>query len=219
MSIYRRPFRLLSILVVPIVLLVPTEVFADHEILFKKLHGNKAWLHVNGKPGAYAKGQPRNGVKVLSIKKKEIIVKVHGKRYLYKKNSKIGKKLQDEIKIPYNSRYSAYYVVGYINGKKIGFVLDTGATDVVISAKDAKRLKIPLKYSERTKVRLADGKIVDAWRTKVRSVRIGDIEITNVSVGIIKQKGEATPLLGMSFLSQLEISQSSNIMTLKYNPP
>lgn len=218
-SMFQKSITQFLKLFIPIVLLFPPGAFADHEILYTGLHGNKAWLRINGRPGALGKGQSRSGVKVLSVKKNEVIIKVHGKRYLYKKKSKTGKKLDDEIKIPFNSEHSSYFVRGHINGKSFAFVVDTGASKVALNLNDAKRLKLSLKRDDRTKIRLAGGKLADGWVTTLRSVKVGDIEIKNVSALIIKERGPAIALLGMSFLSQLEISQSDDTMVLKYTPP
>jgi clan AA aspartic protease (TIGR02281 family) len=207
--------RQLLIFMFSIVLVMPLDVAADHEIFYKGAHSGKAWFDVNGRSHTIRKGQTSKGITVISLKDSEVVIEVHGERYLYKKKSKIGKKLQVEVEIPYYSTYSAYIIDGYVNGEKFTFIVDTGAYRVALNLNDAKRLKIKLKSRDKTKVTLAGGKVVDAWETILRSVKVGDIEIHDVSAVIIKQTGNEPVLLGMSFLSQVEISQSNNLMTLK----
>lgn len=205
--------------IIPIVLLFPFAAIADHEIFYDAKSFKKAWLEINGRRALVGKGQSRDGVKVLSVNENEVIVKVHGKRYLYKKKSKSGRQLEEEIKIPFNSQFSGYLVGGYINGISVGFIVDTGASDVVVNLNDRERLKISLKKRDRIQVTLAGGKTADAWKTTLRSVKVGDIEINNVSAVVLKGRQLAIPLLGMSFLNKLEISQSNDVLTLKYNAP
>jgi aspartyl protease family protein len=211
--------RQLLAFVVPIALLLPHCAIADHEILYRGMHSGKAAIKIDGRLQIIGKGKTSKGVKVLSSKKNEVVIRVHGTRYRYKKGSKTGQKLKDVVEIPYDSVYSNYYGEGFINGKRIGFVIDTGATHVGFNTTAAKYLKISLKKSNKTKVSLAGGKVVDGWTTTLRSVQVGDIEINDVSALVIKQKGNAPVLLGMSFLSKLEFSQSKNMMVLKYSPP
>jgi clan AA aspartic protease (TIGR02281 family) len=68
-------------------------------------------------------------------------------------------------------------------------------------------------------VELAGGKKAKGWLNNLDSVKVGDIEIKKVPAVIINSKEKSMPLLGMSFLKELEMSQSNNILTLKYNPP
>ena len=202
-----------------IVLLLPLSASADHQIYFKKLHNKKAWLHINGRHGALGKGQIRDGVKVLSISRNQIIVKVHDKRYRYELGSKTGIELEDEVKIPFNRNFSAYIARGSINGKDYSFIVDTGAETVGLNLNDARRLNIKLRRRDEIIVVLAGGKTTKGWRTKLKSVKIGDIELNDIEAIIIKQSGQTMPLLGMSFLRKLSISQANNVLTLKYENP
>ena len=206
-------------------LLLPLEAYAEHKIYFNgSLAGNKVVIKVNGSNRILAQGQTsKEGIKVISFNRNEVLLRVHGKRYRYKKRSKKGIALEDEVTIPFTDvpeiGVSGYYASGFINGKKTSFHIDTGATDVALTLKDAKRLNIRLQKKDRIDVGLAGGIKREGWRTTLDSVRLGDIEIKNVSAIVIKSRQNVNVLLGMSFLKELEISQSKDKMILRYTPP
>jgi aspartyl protease family protein len=223
--ISRHLFRLIPKLMFLMTLLLPLGVHAEHKIYFNgSLAGNKVVIKVNGHNRILARGQKsKEGIEVLSFNRNEVIVRVHGKRYRYKKRSKKGIALEDEVTIPFTDvpaiGLSGYYVSGFINGKKTGFLVDTGATDVALTLKDAKRLNIRLHKKDRIDVGLAGGIKGEGWRTTLDSVRLGDIEIKNVSAIVIKSRQNVNVLLGMSFLKKLEFRQSKDKMILRYTPP
>lgn len=90
-----------------------------------------------------------------------------------------------------------------INGRRIGAMIDTGATLVALSHEDARRAGITPASSDYThRVRTANG-IAKVAPVTLSRVRVGDILIRNVA-GLVSEPGamEGT-LLGMSFLSRL----------------
>ena len=220
--IFHKRFRLRSYLFFLITLLFSTGALADHKVYYSSYTGGKAIIHINGKSRLLSPGRTsKEGVKLLSFNKKEVIVRVHGKRYRYKRKSETGIQLEDEVSIRYKTNFyggGGYFVNGFINGIKVDFKVDTGATVVGLSLKDANKLKIRLKKRDKILVGLAGGKTADGWSTTLKSVRVGDIELKNVSALVIDSREYSVILLGMSFLDELEISQSGNTMILKYNP-
>ena len=223
--ISRNPFKLFLQLILLIALSIPFGVYAEHKIFYNgSLAGNRVVININGQNRILSRGQTsKEGIKVLSYSRNEVIVRAHGKRYRYKKKSKKGIALEDEVTIPFSDLpiigVSGYYVDGFINGKKIVFLVDTGATDVALSLKDAKRLNIRVHKKDRIDIIIAGGIKGEGWETTLDSVRLGDIEIKNVPAMIIKSRQSSHVLLGMSFLKELEISQSKDKMILKYTPP
>lgn len=218
-------FRLFLQLVLLMALSLPLGAHAGHKIYYNgSLAGNKVVIKVNGHNRILARGQKsKEGIEVLSFNRNEVLVRVHGKRYRYKKKNKKGIALEDEVTIPLTDvpaiGLSGYYISGFINGKKTGFQVDTGATAVALTLKDAKRLNIRLHKKDRITVGLAGGIKGEGWKTTLDSVRLGDIEIKNVSAIVIKSRQDVNVLLGMSFLKKLEISQSKDKMILRYTPP
>ena len=83
-------------------------------------------------------------------------------------------------------------------------MLDTGASNVLLSIRTAQRLGISLRYAKRVKAKLAGGKIVAARVITLKELRVGGAVVNNIPAIILEQEsGEAYDgLLGMSFLNQ-----------------
>ena len=89
-----------------------------------------------------------------------------------------------------------------VNGVEIRFLVDTGASDVVLSAADAERLRLnssKLRYTQ--EYQTANG-IVRAAPVTLREVRIGQLEVYDVAASV-NQGAMGISLLGMSFLERL----------------
>ncbi len=96
-----------------------------------------------------------------------------------------------------------FMVDAVVDGVEIRFLVDTGASSVVLTANDAERLGYRLdglEYSDRYQT--ANGEILGA-PVILPELRIGDLEIEDVRSSVIRAP-LSTSLLGMTFLSRLE---------------
>lgn len=112
------------------------------------------------------------------------------------------------------NRQGHYLVSGNINGKAANFLLDTGATDVVVSANLAKAYG--LKRGPRSIASTANGNI-SVYASRIDQLTIGNIELYNVSASINPGMDDFI-LLGMSALKQVELTQRGDTLTLRYYP-
>ncbi|MCB4812292.1 retroviral-like aspartic protease family protein [Methylovorus menthalis] len=104
-----------------------------------------------------------------------------------------------------------YRATALINGEKVDVLVDTGATGVAISSRTAERLGLSSHVAARTTT--ANGDAV-AYVTRLRSVKIGEVEAHDVAAMITPGlQGEA--LLGMSFLSRMDVRLFRGKMTIK----
>lgn len=103
-----------------------------------------------------------------------------------------------------------YVTTGYINEHKVEFLLDTGATDVVIPEKIAN--KIGLTKGRQSSALTANGTIV-VYKTYIDSLRIGELVLQNIDASI-NPAMEGTILLGMSALKKVSFEQYDNTLTL-----
>jgi aspartyl protease family protein len=110
------------------------------------------------------------------------------------------------------NRQGHYLVVGSINGHDVEFLLDTGATDVVVPERTAKRLG--LAYGRRGRAMTANG-AVTIFRTRIAKLQIGEITLYDIDASINPGMGSGAILLGMSALSKIEFSQRGNTLTLR----
>ena len=112
------------------------------------------------------------------------------------------------------NRQGHYLAPGFINGQKVRFLVDTGATDVNIPAAVAARLNLKRGYP--TYAHTANGTIT-VYQTRLNSVRLGAIMLRDVRASINAHMQGSTVLLGMSFMQQLELNQRDGVLTLRQN--
>lgn len=95
-----------------------------------------------------------------------------------------------------------YWGLADVDGFPVNFMVDTGASVVVLTFKDAKRLRLkPEELDYKWKISTAGGQTKGA-SVLLDSIRIGGVEIENVEAMILRD-GLEQNLLGMSFLGQL----------------
>lgn len=108
-----------------------------------------------------------------------------------------------------------YYLNAELNGTPVRFVVDTGASDIVLSESDAKRVGVDLsnlRYNGRAMT--ANGQVRTA-ATLLESFAVGPYVDQNV-VASITQGNMDISLLGMSYLSrydQITITQGRLVLT------
>jgi len=118
---------------------------------------------------------------------------------------------QQEIVLQRN-KYGHYVASGMINQQPVVFMLDTGATDISIPEKVAKRLG--LKRGRPVTYQTANGPAIN-YATELDSVSLGSITLYNLPASINPNVDHEDVLLGMSFLKHLEFSQKGNSLTLR----
>ncbi len=110
------------------------------------------------------------------------------------------------------NRMGHYVSNGFINGKPVVFLVDTGATNVSVPAHLAKELG--LEAGARVRVSTANGTITVA-RTELSSLSIGNIELNSIDANINPGMLDDHVLLGMSALSRLEFTQRGEWLILR----
>ncbi|MBT5700678.1 MAG: TIGR02281 family clan AA aspartic protease [Pseudomonadales bacterium] len=118
----------------------------------------------------------------------------------------------ESIEVPLKrNRQGHYMLVGQINGEDVVFLLDTGATDVVVPESTARRLGLP--YGMRGRAMTANGPVT-IYQTRIDELHLGEIRLINIDASI-NPNMEGAILLGMSALGQIEFSQQADTLTLK----
>ena len=97
----------------------------------------------------------------------------------------------------------SYFVYGDVNGTRVRFLIDTGASDIVLSPSDADRIGIDrssLDFGGRYET--ANG-IGHGAHFVVDRLAVGNILMSDIPVSI-NQAGMSSSLLGMTFLRRLK---------------
>ncbi len=119
-----------------------------------------------------------------------------------------------QIEVTLRRNRAGHFVAnGEINGADAVFLLDTGATDVVVSAELATRAG--LKRLRAARASTAAGTI-SVFDTRIDRVALGDIVLRDVNASINPHMQGRDVLLGMSFLGQLELTQRDGTLTLRH---
>lgn len=99
--------------------------------------------------------------------------------------------------------YGNFVVTGRIDGTKILFLVDTGATKVSLAPQDAERLGLRANQLDFTETFHSANGIVRGAPVVLPHLRIGDIDMYDVEASVQESPMQIS-LLGMTFLSRLE---------------
>ena len=90
-----------------------------------------------------------------------------------------------------------------VNGRRIGFMVDTGASVIALTARDAARLGIhPTQSAFVAEVKTANGTVRGA-PVRLDVVEVGKLELRDVAGLVLPDQALSDNLLGLSFLSRL----------------
>lgn len=95
-----------------------------------------------------------------------------------------------------------FWADAMVDGEAVHFLIDTGASSVVLTSQDAQRLGLdPGALTYNQPVRTVDGDSLAA-RVKLRSVSVDGVRVSDVDALVIG-RGLQASLLGMSYLGRL----------------
>lgn len=187
------------------------------EVSFVGAIGDKAAILVidGAAPRTVKVGQKLGEVTVLEVGRERAIVEVAGARLvlqrgqLYQAASGAGDRQSTVLAADSRGHFLAE---GAVNGNPVRFVVDTGATVVALPAHEARRLGIDYRKGLPGTTRTAGG-VVPVYRVTFDRVKVGAIELFSVD-GLVIEHGLDIALLGMSFLSRVEMRNEGQTMTL-----
>jgi len=106
-----------------------------------------------------------------------------------------------------------FITTGVVNGISLQFMVDTGATSVVLPSADARRAGVNYLAGGRVLTQTANG-VVPVYTVKLDTLRVGDITVNNVDAAVIEGDKLQFALLGMSFLNRMEMRRDGGTLTL-----
>jgi aspartyl protease family protein len=109
-----------------------------------------------------------------------------------------------------------FLVVAEVDGKPIRFLVDSGASNIMLSRRDADTLELGPERLIFTQMYSTPGGIVRAAPVQLREVRIGALRLRNVQASVSERPMDVS-LLGASFLARLKgYEVSGGRMTLRW---
>lgn len=121
---------------------------------------------------------------------------------------------RQEISIPVSSD-GHYYLEGAINGVRLKFMIDTGATYVSVGEEFARAARLP--KGVRGYFSTANG-TVEGEIVKNQDVKADAFSVSGLSVAVTPSMDEVG-LLGQNFLRRFEVSQSAGVLRLRLAAP
>lgn len=194
------------------------ELAAAAEIAVVGLFPGKAVLIIDGgSPRTVAVGsRTPEGVRLIAIDGETATVELEGKR----QQLGIGQSAvaqgnsSGNGQVTLTSDIRGHFIAnGTVNGAAVRFIVDTGATMISLSAADAGRAGIDYRRGEPVMTMTANGP-AQAWKTRLSSVKIGDIQVNDVDA-LVHTSDMPLALLGMSFLNRMEMRRDGQTMTLR----
>lgn len=217
----RRPLPGLMIALTLIPSLAPA---SEVELLL--VSSQKAIMLVDGKRRVLSVGETSpEGVTLEAIESETAIVALDGEtRHLELARTMAGGPAppvaagapdgQGEHRI-YADNNGMYRATGSINGFPVNFIVDTGATTVVLNAGEARRLGIDYRMDSKIVSVTTASRQERGYLVQLRSVKMGPIEVRNVAATVIDGAFPPQALLGMSFLGRLESERTPTMLLLR----
>jgi aspartyl protease family protein len=190
------------------------------DIVVLGLFPNKALVSINGaKPRMLAVGETSSeGVRLVAATSEAATFEVRGKRRTLAAGEGAAitmapaEPTAGSVTLVADAR-GHFITTGVVNGVSLRFMVDTGATSVVLSSGDARRVGVNYLAGARSFTQTANG-VVPVYNVKLDSVRVGDITLHNVDAVVIEGDRLPIALLGMSFLNRTEMRRDGLTMTL-----
>ena len=185
------------------------------------LFENKAMLLINKEQVLVSVGETtKHGVTLVEANAKSAVIAVDGKQRrvtlggLVRPQKNTSSAEASKIYV-YRGPDDLFRTTGSINGYPVNFLVDTGASSIAISSREAKRLGINYRLTGKpTWISTASG-TERGYRVNIDRVAIAGITLRSVEGLVLEGNEPSSPLLGMSYLSRFEISNNGQVMTLK----
>ena len=184
------------------------------------IFGSKATLMIDGgKPRTLSAGESTpEHIRLLSIGADSAVIEIDGKRETLRMgNQRIAGARKDggagKVVLTGDSR-GHYLTTAVVNGVSMQFLVDTGASVVTIGSDDARRARINYSTAPKGLMQTANGVVV-AYRVTLDSVTLGGITLNQIE-GVVMEGNSLGRhgLLGMSFLSRMDMKREGETMTL-----
>jgi aspartyl protease family protein len=198
-------------------LLVATPAFAVDVNVIGLFPGKAVVVIDRGAPRTLSIGQrTTEGVVLIAADSKSATLEIDGKREVMELGQHAesapltGARQSVTLPADGNGHFTAE---GQVNGSRMRFLVDTGATLVVLSASEAQRLGIDYRKGQQAVTQTANGRVI-AYRVRLDSVAVGPLTLLAVDAMVHESPGLDVALLGMSFLNRTEMQREGANLTL-----
>lgn len=184
------------------------------------LFKDRAIVMIDGKQRLLRSGDSSpEGVKLVSADSAAAVFKYRGMTLERQLDGRVHaavtpSKGHEDVLI-FRDKWGMFQTVGSINGLAVKFLVDTGASSIAMNSLQARRLGIDFHVQgEPTYVSTASD-VAKAYRLKLDVVKVGAIQLRNVSAVVMEGRRPTEVLLGMSFLGRVEMINKSDKLILR----
>lgn len=190
------------------------------QVALSGLSNGRALLVIDGaKPRFLLPGQTHNGVRLLSALGDSAVVEVNGQRQTLRVGDapvslgKAGAEKGAQRIVLTADAQGHFMPPGQINGREVQFMVDTGATLVILSESDARRINLAYDKGRKVKVSTANGSVV-GYEVRLATIKVGEAQVYDVP-GIVLPQSMPFVLLGNSFLTRFQMQRNNDQLTLE----
>ena len=216
--------KILAAILVIMAMLVTNPALAIKSVSVYALFKDRAILLIDGQRHMLRAGETSpEGLKLVTSNTRTAIIEIDGNQEVIGLNINpatepmhVGNSSSErfDTTVTLNMAYGGFFHAdGEINNKAVTFLVDTGANVIAMNESTARRLDIDYKSGKKSLARTASG-YASMHQIVLDKVTVGAIEASNVEAAVIQDPGPDGILLGMSFLSQLEMKRSGATMEL-----
>jgi aspartyl protease family protein len=192
---------------------------AAQSVALTGVMGERALLVIDGAaPQVIAAGESRQGVTLVATDGDTAVVELGGHRQTLRVGespvSVGGRGGGSGSRVTLHAGTGGHFMgIGQFNGVTLPFVVDTGASNIVMGITQAEQIGINYRAGMRSAVTTANGNTL-AWQVQLNSVRLGEVEIFNVTATVVPA-GAPLVLLGNSFLGRFQMRQENDELVLE----
>lgn len=202
-----------------LLLAVPLRGAAAQELVLHALFEDKAIVLIDGKRRVLKAGEASpEGVRLVATdtRREEAEVEIGGRREVLRLGVVISS-FQPTGKgsvILFAEPDGHFHADGLVNGAPVRFLVDTGATVIVLNSHTAKSIGLDYRRGGRPGYAQTAAGIVRTYNLKLDKVEIGSILLYGVEASVIEGPFPAEALLGMSFLGRVDMKREADRLEL-----
>ncbi len=208
-----------NVLLATVLLAVPLSGAAAQELVLHALFEDKAIVIIDGKRRLLKAGETSpEGVRLVATdtRREEAEVELNGRREVFKLGVVISsfKPTGKGGVILFAEPDGHFHADGLVNGAPVRFLVDTGATVIVLNSHTAKGIGLDYRRRGRPGYAQTASGIVRTYNLQLDKVEIGRIVLYGVEASVIEGPFPAEALLGMSFLGRVDMKREANRLEL-----
>lgn len=202
-----------------ILVLVPVSLaFGQPSLEVRALMPDRVVIQWQGERHQLGVGDGVRGLRLKDADSDRAVFEYEGERFEKRMGTSVGGAYAEspsrrEVRLEPDAS-GLFRAEGRVNGHATEFIVDTGANVVAMGRDQAEAFGLDPADGTRSRVETAAG-TTTGYRLRIDEVVLRGITVTDVNAVIIDGGGPPVPLLGMSFLGQVNMRHESGTLILQ----